>query len=230
MASADEAKQQAAERAVSLVRDGMIVGIGTGSTAAFAIAALAARVRDGLRIRGIPTSRESAAAARAGSIPLTTLDRHPAVDVTIDGADEVDPRLDIIKGRGGALLREKIVACATAHEVIIVDEAKLVAHLGTRMPLPVEVVPFGWSRTERALAELGLTPTLRRAGRLPARTDNGNYILDCALPESADARALAPAIKEIVGVVEHGFFIGLAHTVIVGGVNGIRVLGTPVDD
>jgi ribose 5-phosphate isomerase A len=213
------------EHAATYVRDGMIVGLGTGSTAAFAIAALAARVTQGLRIRAIPTSKASAVQARNGGIPLTTLNTHPQIDVTIDGADEVDPEMNVIKGRGGALLREKIVASATTHQVIIVDETKLVRRLGERMPLPVEIVPFGWKRTSGALAALGLVPTLRRAGTAPFRTDNGNYIVDCALPATFALHDLAAAIKETVGVVEHGFFLGLTHTVVIGTPAGIEVRG-----
>ncbi len=213
------------EHAATYVQEGMIVGLGTGSTAVFAIAALAARVAQGLHIRAIPTSKASAAQARAGGIPLTTLNTHPAIDVTIDGADEVDPDMNVIKGRGGALLREKIVASATTRQVIIVDETKMVRRLGERMPLPVEIVPFGWKRTTSALASFGLVPTLRRAGSAPFRSDNGNYIVDCALPPTFALHDLAAAIKATVGVVEHGFFLGLTHTVVVGTPAGIEVRG-----
>lgn len=213
------------EHAATYVEDGMIVGLGTGSTATFAIAALAARVAQGLRIRAIPTSRASAVQARGGGIPLTTLNTHPQIDVTIDGADEVDPEMNVIKGRGGALLREKIVASATTHQVIIVDATKLVQRLGERMPLPVEIVPFGWKRTSSALAALGLTPTLRRTGGGLFRTDNGNYIVDCALPPTFALHDLAAAIKATVGVVEHGFFLGLTHTVVIGTSAGIEIRG-----
>jgi ribose 5-phosphate isomerase A len=217
------AQRATGEHAATFVEDGMIVGLGTGSTAAFAIAALAARVAQGLRIRAIPTSRASAVQARGGGIPLTTLNTHPRIDLTIDGADEVDPAMNVIKGRGGALLREKIVASATGHQVIIVDETKLVQRLGERMPLPVEIVPFGWKRTSAALAALGLAPTLRRAGTAPFHTDNGNYIVDCALPPTFALPDLAAAIKATVGVVEHGFFLGLTHTVVIGTPAGIEV-------
>lgn len=220
-------QRAAAEHAATFVQDGMIVGLGTGSTAAFAIAALAARVRDGMRIHAIPTSRASAEQARAGGIPLTTLNTHPAIDVTIDGADEVDANLDVIKGRGGALLREKIVASATRRQVIIVDETKLVRRLGERMPLPVEIVPFGWKRTQGALEALGLAPALRRADDRVFRTDNGNFIVDCALPQTFAVHDLAAAIKATVGVVDHGFFLGLTHTVVIGAATGIEVRGQP---
>lgn len=221
----DRVAQQraAAEHAATLVEDGMIVGLGTGSTAAFAINALGVRVRDGLRIHAVPTSRASATLARTNTIPLTTLNTHPAIDLTIDGADEVDPALDVIKGRGGALLREKIVASATQRQVIIVDRTKIVTRLGEHSPLPVEIVPFGWKSTAAALAALGLTPTFRHAGARPFRTDNGNFIVDCGLPTDADIHALAAAIKATVGVVDHGFFLGLIHTLVVGTESGVEV-------
>ncbi|MCA1722986.1 MAG: ribose-5-phosphate isomerase RpiA [Thermomicrobia bacterium] len=219
------AQRAAGEHAATFVADGMIVGLGTGSTAFFAIAALAARVARGLRIRAIPTSRASAVQARSGGIPLTTLNTHPAIDLTIDGADEVDPEMNVIKGRGGALLREKIVASATTRQVIIVDETKVVRRLGERMPLPVEIAPFGWKRTSAALAALGLVPTLRRSGTAPFHTDNGNYIVDCTLPGAFALHDLAAAIKATVGVVEHGFFLGLTHTVVIGTPAGIEVRG-----
>ena len=216
-------KRAVGERAAMFVEDGMVVGLGTGSTAVFAIESLGARARAGLRIRAIPTSRASAALARARGIPLTTLNTCPTIDVTIDGADEVDPAFDLIKGRGGALLREKIVASATRRQVIIVDESKLVTRLGERMPVPVEVVRFGWKRTARDLEALGLVPTLRLAAGRTFVTDNGNFILDSAMPVGTGARDLAPAIKGIIGVVDHGFFIGLTHTVVVGGARGVEV-------
>ncbi|HEY7909725.1 MAG TPA: ribose-5-phosphate isomerase RpiA [Thermomicrobiales bacterium] len=218
-------QRAAAEHAATFVEDGMIVGLGTGSTAAFAIAALAARVRAGLSIRAIPTSRASADLARAGGIILTSLNTHPTIDLTIDGADEVDPHLDVIKGRGGALLREKIVASATRRQVIIVDETKLVQRLGERMPLPVEVVPFGWTRTQRALASLALLPTVRRTDSGVFHTDNGNVIVDCTLPQTFDVHDLAATIKAIVGVVDHGFFLGLTHTLVIGTKTGTDVRG-----
>ena len=222
----DAAKRQAAERAVTFVRDGMVIGLGTGSTANFAIADLVRRVQDeGLRIRAVPTSLASAHAAEAGGIPLVDVNDVEYVDVTIDGADEIDPRRDLIKGRGGALLREKLVAVVSRREIIIADESKLVERLGERTPLPVEVVPFGWRQTAAALERLGLTPALRGDAAHPFRTDNGNYILDCGLPPRAEAAEIAAAIKETTGVVEHGLFLGLAHTVIIATEEGVEVLG-----
>ena len=145
--------------------------------------------------------------------------------MTIDGADEVDPHLDVIKGRGGALLREKIVASATRRQVIIVDETKLVQRLGERMPLPVEIVPFGWKRTYGALEMLGLGPTMRRVSGRIFRTDNGNFIFDCTMPPAFAVHDLATAIKETVGVVDHGFFLGLTHTLVIGAKTGTEVRG-----
>jgi len=227
--TADAAKRRAAEHAVSFVRDGMIVGIGTGSTVTFAIDALLARIRDEhLRIVGVPTSHASEKRAAAGGCPIADLNDVPTVDLTIDGADEVDPRRDLIKGAGGALLREKLVALASRRVVVIADEAKLVEQLGERMLLPVEVVPFGWRHTANRLTALGLTPTLRihSEGERPFETDNANYIFDCTFPARSEATELAVAIKETAGVVEHGFFLGIAHTVIIGTDDGIEILGS----
>jgi len=225
MNAADAAKRRAAERAVSLVQDGMIVGIGSGSTVAFAIDALIARVRDEhLRVRGVATSQVSATLAEAGGIPLMDLNDAPAIDLTIDGADEIDPRRDVIKGYGGALLREKLVAVSTKHLVIIADTGKIVERLGARGILPVEVIPFGWQRTADRLIAISLTPALRTRDGQTFQTDNGNYILDCALPPRFEAAALADTIKAIVGVLEHGFFLNLVQTVIIGTDAGVEVL------
>jgi ribose 5-phosphate isomerase A len=212
----DRLKQAAAESAASRVEHGMVVGLGTGSTAAFAIAALIRRVSEGLKIQAIPTSERSAAQAREGGIQLTDFASHPKIDLTIDGADEVDTAtLDLIKGMGGALLREKIVAAASACLVIVVDEAKLSDRLS--LPVPVEVTPFGWEATAGHIARLGGKPVRRM-------TDNGGLILDCAFGPIADAAALDRAIREIVGVMETGLFIGRAQTVLVAGAGGVREL------
>lgn len=209
-----------------MVRDGDVVGLGTGSTAKFAIERLGERVREGLRISGIPTSVESETLARRLNIPLTTLEEHPEIDTTIDGADEVDPNFDLIKGLGGALLREKIVAYATRTEIIVVDSSKLVERLGTKAPLPVEVATYGHSAIARRLAALGCQPTLRRArggGQAPFVTDNGNHIYDCRFPGIPSAGDLERSIDSIPGVVECGLFVGLASVVITGSDKGLEV-------
>jgi ribose 5-phosphate isomerase A len=224
--SRDEQKRVAAEAAVALVQDGMVVGLGTGSTAAFAIDALAERVRQGLRILGIPTSEHSAAQARDGGITLTTFAEHRRIDLTIDGADEIAvASLNLVKGLGGALLREKIVAAASDRLVIVADTPKLVERLGTNVPVPVEVVPFGWETTAGRLAALGADPVLRRGGDgQPFHTDGGNFILDCRFGSIADAAALERALSGVVGVVETGLFIGMADMALVAGDDGVRTL------
>ena len=216
----------AAESAVTQITDGMIVGLGSGSTAAFAVSAIGRRVGEGLRIKGIPTSESTAAQARALKIPLTSLAEEPQVDVTIDGADEVEEgNLNLIKGRGGALLREKIVASASRKLVIIVHSSKLVSQLGANDPVPVEVVPFGWQSTARHLSNLGANPSLRQnADGQPFQSDHGNYILDCSFGPIASAEKLARQLDHVVGVVEHGLFIGLASEVHVARASGVRVL------
>src|SRR5215468_1842892 len=183
MISRDELKRAAAMRAIEDVRDGMVLGLGTGSTAAFVVEALGARVADGLKIVGIPTSERTAAQARRLGIPIATFAEHQRLDLTIDGADEVElGSLDLIKGLGGALLREKIVAAASNRLIIVVDQEKLVERLGEHTPVPVEVTQFGWQVTAVALAKLGCAPERRYAtGEQPYLTDGGNYILDCHL-------------------------------------------------
>jgi ribose 5-phosphate isomerase A len=209
-------KRRAARQAAALVQNGMVVGLGSGSTARLLVEALAENVRQGLRITGVPTSEATAAQAAAAGIPLTTLEMQPSLDLVIDGADEVDPDLNLIKGLGGALLREKIVASATDRLVIIVDESKLVRRLGEHSPVPVEVVPFGWTRAWAQLEALGAQPERRMAGDEPFVTDGGHYILDCAFDPTVDLRALGPALKAIIGVVEHGLFLDMASMAIVG--------------
>jgi|SRR5579862_5358847 len=226
MGNEDQLKMAAAESAVALVTDGMIVGLGTGSTAAFAVSALGERVKQGLRIVGIPTSERTATQARAAGIPLASLADEPRVDITIDGADQVEEgSLNLIKGLGGALLREKIVACASKKLVIIIDDRKLVTSLAINSPVPVEVVPFGWQATARHLSNLGATPSLRRnSDGEPFHSDGGNYILDCTFESNVPAEQLATRLDHVVGLVEHGFFIGLASEVHVAGTGGVRVL------
>jgi ribose 5-phosphate isomerase A len=223
-------KQIAAERAVDLVQSGMVVGLGTGSTAIFATRRLAARLRDGtLRdVIGFPTSKTTADEARALGIPLLGDDLPRAIDLTIDGADEVDPQLDLIKGGGGALLREKIVAEASGREVIVVDESKLSPVLGTRWALPVEVIPFGWRSQLRFLTGLGARVVVRQdASGSPFHTDQGNLTLDCSFGPIAEPQALAARLAARAGIVEHGLFLGLATDLIVAGKDGIRHITRP---
>ncbi|MBX3051454.1 MAG: ribose-5-phosphate isomerase RpiA [Caldilineaceae bacterium] len=222
--SIDSLKRQAAEAAVGLIQPGMVVGLGAGSTALKAIECIGERLADGrlTGIVGVPCSGQVATDAQRLGVPLTSLDEHPAIDLTIDGADEVDPQLRVIKGGGGALLWEKIVAQASRQEVIIVDEGKLSDRLGTTWALPVEVIPFGWRTQLEFLAGLGATVTVR-PGRenAPFRTDSGNLILDCNFGPMADPEALAAALNSRAGIVEHGLFIGLVSAVVVAGKQGV---------
>jgi ribose 5-phosphate isomerase A len=225
-ADRDALKRAAAEAAADLVQDGMVVGLGTGSTAAFAVEALARRHRQGLRFLGIPSSDRTAAQARTAGIPLTSFAEHRRIDLTIDGADEVERgTLNLIKGLGGALLHEKIVAAASRRLVIVVDDAKLVDRLGKRAPVPVEVVAFGLKATQAALEGLGASARVRRspAGE-PFITDSGNRILDCGFGAIADPAELEERIRRVVGVVENGLFIALAHAVLVAGGAGVQRL------
>jgi len=228
MASADDLKRAAARRAATLVTGDTVVGLGTGSTVRPLLEAIAERVATGdlAGLAAVPTSEDTSARCRALGIPLTTLDQHPRLALCIDGADEIGPGLALIKGLGGALLREKIVATAAARYVIIADNSKRVRRLGLRAPLPVEVVPFGWSSHEAFFRGLGAEPILRRApSGEPYRTDSGNYIVDCRFGRGiADPAALARALDRRAGVVEHGLFLRMAHQAIVAGPRGIKVL------
>jgi len=201
-----EEKRLAAERAVEYVQDGMVVGLGTGSTAFYAVKKLGERVRNGLRIRSIPTSESTRQLAEAEGIPLTSFEAVSAIDLTIDGADEVDPDLNLIKGGGAALLREKIVSAASRENVIIVDSSKTVKRLGA-FPLPVEVIPFGWQVVTRRIDALGGNPQLRLKDGAPLVTDQGNWILDCAFGAIPDAAGLELTLNNLPGVVENGLFI-----------------------
>ena len=214
---ANEMEKEAAGRAATkLVRDGDVVGLGTGSTAYFAIVALGERVKAGLKIVGIPTSVQTAELARQLGIPLTTLDEHPEIDITIDGADEVDPQLRLIKGGGGALLREKVVASASRKMVVVADSAKIVPVLG-KFPLPVEIIDFARAVIEKKIASLGATTKFRtKSDGQPFVTDNGNHIIDCSFGKIADPAALALALSNTPGIVEHGLFIGFAKLALVG--------------
>jgi len=225
LSAQDGLKQAAATVAASQLGDGMVVGLGSGSTARFAVAAIGRRVQEGLRVVGIPTSEETADLARSLGIPLSTLAQHSRVDVTIDGADEVElGTLDLIKGGGGNQLREKIVAVASARLVIIVDESKLVRQLGTHAKVPVEVAQFGWQSTAKILEKLNAHPGLRMHGESAFVTDGGNYILDCAFGPIQSALALQRQLDGVVGVVEHGLFLQLTSQVLVGTAGGVNRL------
>lgn len=218
-------KEQAAVFGVSLIESGMIVGLGHGSTALYAVREIARKLQSGelTDILGIPCSREIEAEARALGIPLTSLDEHPVIDLTIDGADEVAPNLDVIKGGGGALLREKIVAQASKREVIIVDESKISPCLGTNFAVPVEVIPFGWRTQQIFLEKLGAKVSVRRASYgKNFITDHGNIILDCAFGPIQDPKDLSACMLERAGIVEHGLFISIATEVVIAGIDGIK--------
>ena len=223
-------KRQAAAVAVEWVRPGMRLGLGTGSTAKHFVELLAERVRGGLNVVGVPTSETTRADAQRLGVPLTTLDETPELDMTVDGADEIGPDLTLIKGGGGALLREKIVAAASARMVVIADESKWVKTLG-RFPLPIEVMPFGWTATRRAVEAAAAAsgcpgPTKLRQGKDGHAfvTDSGHWILDAALERILDPTALAQRLSAIAGVVEHGLFIALAQTAVLAGAKGVRVV------
>lgn len=206
-------KQRAAEAAVEYVKDGMIVGLGTGSTTEFAVKKLGERVRDGLVIRGIPTSDVTKVQAEEEGIPLIDFSETMYIDLTIDGADEIDINLNMIKGGGAALLREKIVASASKEEIIIVSHEKFVKQLGS-FPLPVEVIPFGWQVIFNQLETLGGSPDLRLKQGQPLLTDQGNYIIDCRFRQIIDASQLEQRLNMIPGVVENGLFTGLCTRMI----------------
>ena len=222
---ADELKQAAARKALELVQDGMLVGLGSGSTARFFTEGLGQLVAEGMKVRGVPTSRETAELAASLGIPIVTELIGP-IDLAVDGADEVDPGHDLIKGRGGALFREKLVAAATKRFVVVVDESKMVKQLGEGV-LPVEVLPFLWRSTAERLAALGVSLVVRGGEETPYVTDNGNLILDLTVDGGIkDAKALGIELKKITGVVEHGLFVGMTDTVIVAGPDGPKAVGS----
>src|SRR5450755_2200335 len=224
----DQLKRAAANHSATLLQDGMVVGLGSGSTAKFAVDAIGQRVREGLHIVGIPTSEQTARQARDLGIPLSTLGDYPRIDVTIDGADEVETgTLNLIKGGGGNHLREKIVATASLRLIVVVDEGKVVRQLGTRAKVPVEVVQFGWQATARILAKLNTNPILRLGSDTqPFVTDGGNFILDCGFGPIVSPAHLQSELDSIVGVVEHGLFVGLASQVLIGRTNGVEQVTT----
>ncbi|MGQ0742541.1 MAG: ribose-5-phosphate isomerase RpiA [Alphaproteobacteria bacterium] len=222
-------KRAAAMRALDLVHEGMKLGLGTGSTAEVFLELLAGRIRGGLKIIGTPTSKRTEDKARALGIPLDDLDRLAPLDLTVDGADEADSELNLIKGGGGALLREKIVAASSKRMAVIADESKLVSRLG-KFPLPVEVIAFGHATTAHritaAAAKLGYktAPNLRVKDGAPYRTDNGNCIYDCPFGAITDVPKLATAISQVTGVVEQGLFVGLATELVLAGPRGVRLI------
>jgi ribose 5-phosphate isomerase A len=224
-----KAKRAAGYRAADMIEDGMVVGLGTGSTVYFAIERLSERVRAGLRITGIPTSFQTALRAREAAIPLTTLDDNPAIDIAIDGADEVDPKLRLIKGRGAAHLREKCVAAAAKHFVVVVDEQKMVKILGAA-PVPVEVLPFAIMPVLNELRRLGCVPVIREAVRKdgPVITDNGNFVVDCTFAAIGSPEKLETDLAAIPGVVESGLFCGFVKktTVIIGGQKKVKIISS----
>ncbi|MFN2465902.1 MAG: ribose-5-phosphate isomerase RpiA [Candidatus Dormibacteria bacterium] len=223
-------KREAAEKAAEQVSDGMLLGLGTGTTAARFIEVLGERVQGGLRVSCIATSVASERQARALGIEVyDRADRR--LDLTVDGADEIDPQLNLVKGLGGALLREKIVAAASARMLVIATEDKLVAHLGERAPLPVEILPLLWERTAEAIAQLGLTPNLRVVAGAedtdqapPFITDNGNLIVDCNLNGNLDPGQLAADLDAVPGVIGHGLFVQMASQAVIAGAGGVRLL------
>ena len=228
--STDTLKRAAAMRAADLVQSGMKLGLGTGSTTEIFVEILADRMRGGLKITGTPTSKRTEDKARALGIPLDDLDKLAPLDLTIDGADEADNNLNLIKGGGGALLREKIVAASSKRMAVIADESKLVNRLG-KFPLPVEVIAFGHATTAHRIVVAAqscgyknLAPNLRMKDGAPFRTDSGNVIYDCAFGAITDVPALAAALSQVTGVVEHGLFVGLATTLILAGPKGVKLI------
>lgn len=222
--SSDDLKRAAAGKALDLVQDGMLLGLGTGSTARFFTEGVGALVAQGMKLRAVPTSRATAELAASLGVPIVTELIGP-VDLAVDGADEVDPALDLIKGRGGALFREKLVATAAKRFVVVVDESKMVKQLGVGV-LPVEVLPFLWRSTAERLTSLGFSLVVRGGEETPYVTDNGNIILDVTVADGIkDVRRLGEEIKRVTGVVEHGLFIGVTDTVIVAGPEGPKAIG-----
>lgn len=222
----DTWKQLAGNAAAQLVEDGMVIGIGTGSTVTYLIYALARRIQDGLRIVGaVPTSQATYDLAHNLGIPLTDLDTHPALDLCIDGADEIDSQFNLIKGAGGALLREKVVASVSRRFVVIADQTKEVSLLGVQSPVPVEIIPFALTPIRLQLESLGATVQIRHLGEQIFVTDNNNNILDCTFPNGiVDPASLDAQMHAIIGVLETGLFLHMAHAAIIGGPDGVKVL------
>ena len=223
----DQWKKAVADAATKLVEDGMVVGLGSGSTAALFVSALARRISESrLRIVGVPTSLQTEQQARSLNIPLATLAEQPEIDLTVDGADEVLPgSLSLIKGHGGALLREKIVASCSKRMAVVADETKIVERLGSLVSVPVEIVPFGWEATKRKLDALGANASLRTgADGKPYLTDGGHYILNCSFGPMQNPQETADRLDRTVGVVEHGLFLGFATEALIAGRDGLQTL------
>ncbi len=222
----EEMKKRAGEYAAKYIKDGQVVGLGTGSTVKYTILELGRMVKEGIDIIGIPTSKATEQLAESVGIKLGSIDEYQEIDITVDGADEVDPNLNLIKGGGGALLREKIIAHASKYEVIVVDESKVKKVLG-EFPLPIEIVRFGYRRTMNVLSSLGCGPSLRMQDKAPFITDNGNYIVDCKFNRIENPKILEEKIDKIPGVVEIGLFIDMANEVVVGKKEGVKIMRRP---
>ena len=216
-------KQMAAEKAVEEIQPGAIVGLGTGSTVYYVLLALGEKVRDGLNITGIATSKQTETISAKQGIPLSTLAERPVIDLTIDGADEIDPSLNLIKGGGGALVREKIIAHASKRLVIVADRSKLVSVLGTTFALPVEVLQFGWEATQTAINNICGKSTMRYSGEKPFLSDNGNYILDCRFDMIRQPAQIELQLNNLPGVVENGLFVSRADKAIIGTTSGVEI-------
>jgi ribose 5-phosphate isomerase A len=216
-------KKLAGEKAVEYIQDGMTIGLGSGSTVYWTIQKLGELVSKGLQIKAIPSSMETERLAKEAGIPLTTFSEVSMLDLSIDGADEVDPTFNLIKGGGGALVREKFIDSLTRKFIIVVDKSKLVSNLGS-FPLPVEVIPFGWEVTSKTLAELGCTPVLRKRDDQIFISDNGNYIVDCHFSSIDHPASLHTQLKQLLGVVETGLFINLTDLMIVGKRDGVEII------
>ncbi|WP_281355655.1 ribose-5-phosphate isomerase RpiA [Virgibacillus ihumii] len=223
MAVGDNDKKLAAEASTQFIKNGMTVGLGSGSTVDFMLQKLGILVKDGLDMKGIPTSVKTESLARKYGIPLTDFPETATVDLAIDGADEIDGQMNLLKGGGGSLVREKIVDAAAGKLIIIADQSKIVQQLGS-FPLPIEVVPFGWEMTKNQIAAYGAEPKLRKDGNRAFISDNGNYILDCSFGEMANPKLLHNALKSIAGVVETGLFIGMTDKAIIGRNGKIEIM------